>query len=223
MKPVEKVALLPADADTKIAESALGVGARNAPIPIFMPDGQFLTPGVADALESTAENLGEWRPNSHRTRLLVACAHAAKDIETCARSIRPEAGWKEKRPIALLATPLLTLCNHTKDLADRLGPEVAERSHWPRADQDLLRDAGRRLKKHQSGPLRTLRNTLTAHLDLEALASEAVPGSSLQALILPPLADTLLVLTLCFNYRRIYTWIRVPKEMLRGVPAKLRS
>ena len=76
------------------------------------------------------------------------------------------------------------------------------------ADQDLLRSAGRRLKKHQNGPLRTFRNQRTAHLDVDVLRPEATPISSLQGLLLPPFADALLVLLLCFNYRHIYTWRR---------------
>jgi len=199
------VALLPVDADTKLGASALN---KQGTTPIFLSDGKFLAPGVVDAIEGASQTSARWHPNSHRTRLLVACAHAAKDIETSARMIDANDPWKERRPIALLATPLVTLCDHTKSLYDHLGREVEERRGWPKADQDLLRSAGRRLKKHQNGPLRTFRNQRTAHLDVDVLRPEATPISSLQGLLLPPFADALLVLLLCFNYRRIYTWRR---------------
>ncbi len=203
------VALLPNDADTKFAKVAFD---NQTPIPIFMPNGRFLEPRVVDAIESTSHPSGEWHPNSHRTRLLLACAHACKDIATCARSIDAENPWKERRAVALLATPLISLCDHAKDLYAALGPEKEARRSWPKADQDLLREAGRRLKRHQDGPLRTLRNKRTAHHDLDVLRLEAERLPALQDLILPPLADNLLVLLLSFNYRRVFTWTRKPVD-----------
>lgn len=201
------VALLPADADTRFGTGALG---EQREIPILLHEGTLLAPGVVDAIESTSQSGGHWHPNSHRTRVLLACAHASKDIAVHARSIEVENPWRERRPIALLATPLVSLCDHTKDLYDRMGGEGEERREWPTEDQELLRSAGRRLKKHQNGPLRTLRNQRTAHIDLDVLRPDAPPVSRLQDLVLPPFADTLLVLTLCFNYRRVYTWRRRP-------------
>jgi hypothetical protein len=208
---VQSAALLPADADPKLGPLAFE---RRGNTPILLEDGRFLAPGVVDLIEGTGRDSGQWHPNSHRTRLLVACAHAAKDIETCARGINLDDPWRERRPIALLATPLVTLCDHTKTLCDQLGREVEERSHWPQADRDLLKSAGRRLGRHREGPLRTLRNQRTAHIDLDVLRPSAAPIASMHDLLLPPFADTLLVLLLCFNYRRVYTWRRQPV----GVP-----
>lgn len=217
--------LLPADADTTLSADVALIKER---IPIVMPDGKFLAPGVHDAIESAGE--GQWLPNSTRTRLLLASVHAAKDLAIQARNIDLNDPWKEKRPIALLATPLLTLCDHTKALYDRLGSETKQRLTWPEADVELFFEAGRRLKRHQAGPLRILRHKRTAHFDLEVLLPTAPAPPPLQQVILPPFADTLIVLVLCFNYERVYTWRRQPRgagsdeiEIMTEYPVVMRA
>ncbi len=206
----KRIALLPADADTKIREGAMLV--TKGPVPIFMHDGEFLSPGIVDLFEPKLDDAATWYPNSHRTRLLVACGSAAKDIEALAPAIDPHRPWEKPRPIALLATPLINLCEHVKALCDRLGNETEARRDWPQADRDLLQHAGRRLKKHLSGPLRLFRHQRTAHVDLDVLRPGVPRPVALQDMVLPPLADSLLVLTLCMNYRRVYTWSRRPPD-----------
>jgi len=206
------IALLPADADTKLRE---GVLLRSqGSVPIFAPGGAFLAPGIVDPIESAVRGReSEWHPNSVRTRLLVGCSSAVKDIETLAGAIDVDHPWARPRPIALLATPLLNLCDHVKTLSDRLGRENEERACWPQADRDMLMQAARRLKAHQRGPLRLFRHERTAHVDLDVLRLDARrPEGALQDMILPPLVDSLFVLTLCMNYRRIYTWLRRPRD-----------
>ncbi len=205
----KEVALLPSDADTKLAKAPFDSQKQT---PILMPEGRFLRPGVVDALESGPSATEEWHPNSPRTRLLVGCVHACKDIAAYARGIDLDDPWREKRAVALVATPLVSLCDHTKALSAALGPEVEARRSWSQEDKDLLQEAGRRLKQHQKGPLRKLRNTRTAHHDLDTLRLGAERGPALEGLILPPLGDSLVILALCFNYRRVYTWKRRPTD-----------
>jgi hypothetical protein len=201
---LEDVRLLPTDADTRLSDGALQTWKPWTPI--VLRDGQFVRPDVVDAIEAAREN--PWHPNSPRARLLVACVQAVKDITVAARAIDAENPWRERRPVALLATPLVTLCDHTKDLYGRLGQEHDEHRRWPEADKKVFREAGRRLKKHVSGLLRTLRHERTGHLDVNVLRRGAPVVPLLEPVLLPAMGDALLVLILCFNHRRVYTWVK---------------
>jgi hypothetical protein len=205
----KSVAILPADADVKWpAEAPATIGPK---IPIVLgDDGAFVSSATVDAIETTDESHALWQANSKRTRTLLACVHACKDIAVMARAVDMDNPWRVRRQVAILATPILSLVENTKALHALLGLASEERSHWPTKDLDLLRDASRRLKKYAEGPLRPFRNKLTAHVDADAVTSRIAASKSLAALLLPPFADALLLLLLHLNYRRVYTWKRVP-------------
>jgi len=137
------VALLPSDADTKLGDGALQTW--RAPTPIVLSDGEFVRPDVVDALEAPPDD-SAWHPNSPRTRLLVACLQAAKDIAVAARAINAGSPWRERRPVALLATPLVTLCDHTKDLYGQLRVSRTSKAAGPMPTRrcSAMRGAGSR-------------------------------------------------------------------------------
>lgn len=208
---LEEVLLLPSDADLKIDTSRDISGGSALPIMFHDGDRGMLDPGLRDPVEG--EEADRWHPQSHRTRLLVACLLACKDICLIGATLDIANPRQARRSIALITTPLVSLCDNTKSLYDALGASSAERERasWPEADKTLYVETGRRLKKHRDGPIRKIRNMMGAHHNIDEMLKEqrAVPAPSLET-VLPPLADSLLMLVFALNYRRVYTWRRHP-------------
>jgi hypothetical protein len=207
---LDEILLLPADADLKIETT--GFSKTNLPMPIVFAseNNGMLNPGLRDPVEEDRRD--RWHPGSHRTRLLVACLLACKDITTIGRALNHAMPWQGRREIALLTTPLVSLCDNIKLLYDALGPAGGERAAWSPKDTQLYYNAGRRLKKHRDGPIRKIRNKMGAHHDLEMLKEGGTTTVPSADAILPALGDSLVVLLLALNYERIYTWRRRPSN-----------
>lgn len=148
-----------------------------------------------------------WFPANHETSLLVAALLACKDVSRLLDGLAPDP-LADQRGLSMLATPTLSLLENTVALHKATGRQ--DTSSWPTRDHNTLTDLGRSLRKLSNGPLRTLRNTLSAHHDASALGPAAVLAADTAPLVLQAAAEALCVLVLLLNHTGVFAWSRQP-------------
>jgi hypothetical protein len=148
-----------------------------------------------------------WFPANRETALLVAALLACKDVSRLLTGFADDP-LSDQRGLSMLATPTLSLLENTIALHKATGRE--DTSSWPATDRNLLIDLGRSLRKLSNGPLRMLRNTVSAHHDASALGSTAVVARSAAPLVLQAASESLCVLMLLLNLRNVFAWSRQP-------------
>lgn len=164
-------------------------------------------PGLYDPTEAPEPDL--WYPASPAAKLLVACLQACKDILRIGAILDQRRPSADRRGMTLLATPVMSLIDNTVVLHGLLGRE--DRTSWPPSDQTSFEVFAKKLRKLAHGPLRDLRRTRSAHHDADKLGPDSVPRATPEV-VLPPLAQALLVLTLTLNHEGVFTWTRIPDE-----------
>lgn len=116
----------------------------------------------------------------------------------------------DRRGLVLLLTPVISLLKNVLELNRKLGQH--DISIWPLADQSLLVEYGKKLRKRESGPLNRLRNERSAHQDpdkfSDAQARERAQIPSRE--IVELLGECLIVLLLRMNHKQAYAWSRFP-------------
>lgn len=176
--------------------------------PIFGgPDGGLLSPGIVDLIDEETKVNG-WQPADERTRLLVLGGEACRDLVHHADGFaKPET---RRRASKTLSVPVCNLMDVVTKLRAKLNDQECQRGRqtWPRHDQKLYKDVGKRLKKQRlRGPVRTVRNKIAAHLDIEAFDDTRVKLKVED--LLGAMGDALTLLMLCLNHpTHMFAWIR---------------
>ena len=145
-----------------------------------------------------------WFPLNAATLELHAVIHACKQVVKLKAALHTEDPMNDLHGLALLATPVLTLVEHTLKLRKLTG--AADRSFWPAADRERFRTSGKRLDGFSQGALRVLRRTLSAHADTKMMTEE-LPKPSAEMLV-PPLGTALTVALLALNHNGVFEWTR---------------
>ena len=169
--------------------------------PIFGP---MLEMGLYDPTDAPHDSA--WLPYNQAAAELGCCVEACKQIVTMSPlfATAPHA----RRAYTMLATPVLSLAEHTATLYRLVGQ--LDRSAWPKHDRENLKLAARSLKKQISGPLRLLRNQLSAHQDSEAMVPSSKAPRPTADVVLPALSHALTVLILLHNHRDVFAYYRLP-------------
>jgi hypothetical protein len=162
---------------------------------------------VYDPVENSAPTT--WFPANSETARLVAALLACKDVARLLDALSQDP-LADRRGLTMLATPALSLLDNT--IALQKATARRDTSTWPSSDHNLLLDLGKRLRKLNSGPLRKLRNTLSAHHDPVALGSAAAVVSSTAPLVLQAVSEALCVLVLLLSHDDVFAWSRQAAE-----------
>lgn len=191
------------EAAMKLAMSQLGGR------PVYAaPDGSFLKPGVMDVGNDDVS--GRWAPANTRARCIVLADQACREIIDHAEQFiaSPEQRSRVAKRMTIATCNLMDLV-HKRLLPEDNKPDArAHRETWPRVDQATYVKVSRRLRTERiHGPVRQVRNKLTAHLDVEALDNGGLRLSSED--LLGALGDSLVLLA--FGMRQpasAFAWIR---------------
>jgi hypothetical protein len=185
--------------------------------PIFAgPGGGFLEPGVVELTGDGDEGNAKWQPSDDRTRYLALASEACRDLVHHSGSVLAAAAWDRGRSLRALTVPACSLMDVTSQLVSTLNEseQRAMRAEWPAHDQETYLKAGRRLKKHLGGSVRTARNKVGAHLDSGAYES---PVKLTLDDLLAGIGDCLLLLLLALNHKsHSFAWIRPLGSTLDG-------
>jgi len=179
---------------------------KESGIPIYGP---MLEAGLYDPTDAPSDSA--WHPYNEAAAELACCLESCKQITELAPIFDNDS--HPARSYTLLATPVLSLAEHTSKLYRLLSQH--DRPNWLPDDRENLKTAARRLKKRLNGPLRILRNQLAAHQDVSVLRAECSIPKPKADVVLPALADALAVLILLHNYRDAFHYYRLPDPAVR--------
>lgn len=148
-----------------------------------------------------------WFPASEAARRLLACIQGCLDVEALCTGVNRHAS--NARMLGLLTIPVVSLAENVLGLRRHLGRE--DRSKWPEAKRDELRDSARALERLLQGRLRQYRNRRAAHHDPDFVADvRHTPTQPSLELIAEPLGLAIVVLGLLFNHDGVFVWNRYP-------------
>lgn len=167
----------------------------------------MLDTGLYDPTDAPHDSA--WLPYNQAAAELSCCLEACKQITTLAPLFATAP--HTPRSYTLLATPVLSLAEHTSKLYRMLAR--CDRSTWPSHDRENLTSAARLLKKQIDGPLRLLRNQLSAHQDAEALLPSSQVPRPKAGVVLPALSHALAVLILLHNHKDVFAYYRLPDPL----------
>lgn len=155
---------------------------------------------------SDAPECSRWLPFNQEAAELACCLEACKQIVELEQLFVGRDSTA--RAYTVLATPVQSLAEHALKLHRALGRQ--DRSGWSKRDRDNFTDSARRLRRVVDGPIRRLRNQLSAHQDAWALHPSADVPTANADLVLPPLAHSLVVLILALNHHATFAYYRLP-------------
>ncbi|HXI12041.1 MAG TPA: hypothetical protein VNM92_05280 [Thermoanaerobaculia bacterium] len=147
-----------------------------------------------------------WLPFNAEAAELAAC------LEACKQIIELEAVFSKPKMLAraytLLATPVYSLGQHTVNLHRMLGR--LDRSKWAPNDAATFIEAARELRRLMKGPLKELRDKRSAHHDVSEFGLSSVLPTPDADLLLPPLGEALIILSLALNHSATFGYYRIP-------------
>lgn len=191
------------DAAMELAMSQLGGR------PVYAaPDGSFLKPGVMDLGNDDVS--GRWAPANTRARCFVLADQACRDLVDHGEQFiaSPEQRSRVAKRMTIATCNLMDLVYKQLIPEDNKPDARAHRGTWPRVDQTTYREVAKRLRVQRiHGPVRQIRNKLTAHLDVEAVDNGGLRLKTED--LLGAIGDSLVLLA--FGMRQpasAFAWIR---------------
>jgi len=153
-------------------------------------------------------NDASWFPANSETARLVAALLACRDVVRLLDGLQKENPIDDHHGLLLLATPVISLADNTVALHASSGRQ--DTSRWPSTDRDNLREWGRSLRRRANGPLRRLRNTLSAHHDPDSFGARAVSVPEVGPLVMEAIPEALCILILLLKHEDLFAWSRHP-------------
>lgn len=174
----------------------------------FASGGGMIEPGVVSKIDESWPD--SWQPGNDRARLLVDCVEECRKLSSLDNQIKRQ-GFVGPRLRWRLSESALLLSDTLTQLLDILNTEDAERSLWPKDDVKLYKEVRQRLKQERmNSTFRRIRELMTAKVDRDPI-HEGELDIALDV-VLQLLGDCIILVNFVLNYKRVYTWIRVPLD-----------